>query len=138
MTILEELSPEEMQLVLDLLEDATRISDEEEVEVHRTMTCLLCTDTVEDSFMAKEVTYVSKLGEVKHTTLVTDNGDRPPIHNFEYTTHRSVCPVCTPRLKRLTKGQLVALVLKFARLTGYEAQRRGVACDSDTSEIKRR
>lgn len=127
-----------MQLVLDLLAETTRIGDEEEVEVHQTVVCLLCGDSTERVYMAKEVTEVSKLGEVKHTQLVSENGDKPAFTSFESTTHRQTCPVCPPRLRRLSRGQLVSLVVKLAKQTMYEAKRRGVIDISDTTEIKRR
>ena len=135
---LDDLSLEEMNLVLDLLDEMTRIGDEQEGEVHRTTVCLLCGDHVESTYFAKEVTQVSKLGEVKHTTLVSDNGDKPAYTHFEYTTHRAYCYVCTPRLKRLSKGQLVMLVIKLSKLTMYEAQRRGVVDHSPIEEVIKR
>jgi len=127
-----------MQLILDLLGETTRVGDEQECEVHQTKVCLLCGDVAEHIFMAKEVTQVSKLGEVKHTTLVSDNGDKPAYIQFEYTTHRAYCQVCTPRLKRLTKGQLVMLLVKLSKLTMYEAQRRGVIDYSPIEEVIKR
>ena len=135
---LDDLSLEEMNLILDLLGEMTRVGDEQECEVHQTKVCLLCGDVVERTFFAKEVTQVSKLGEVKHTTLVSDNGDKPAYTHFEYTTHRVYCYVCTPRLKRLTKGQLVMLLVKLSKLTMYEAQRRGVVDHAPASEVIRK
>ncbi len=127
-----------MELILELLQDTTRIAAEEEVKIYETTVCLLCGDSADREYHAKEVTQVSKLGEVKITRLVSDNGDRPAYEQFEFKTHRSVCPVCTPRLRRLSKGQLVSLLVKLGRIVGYEAQRRGVADISDITEIKRR
>ena len=138
MTILDDLTPEEMELVMDLLEEMTRIGGEEECEVHRTTICLLCGETRGSTFMAKEVTEISKLGEVRHTVLVSENGDKPAYTHFEYTTHRTNCDVCTPRLKRLTKGQLVTLAIKLAKLTMFEARRRGVVDHSPTEEVIKR
>ena len=135
---LDDLSLEEMNLILDLLGETTRVGDEQECEVHRTTVCLLCGDSVETTFFAKEVTQVSKLGEVKHTTLVSDNGDKPAYTHFEYITHRAYCYVCVPRLKRLTRGQLVTLVIKLSKLTMYEAQRRGVVDHSPIEEVIKR
>ncbi len=127
-----------MQLILDLLAETTRVGDEQECEVHQTRVCLLCGDVTNRTFFAKEVTQVSKLGEVKHTQLVSDNGDKPAFTHFEYTTHSSYCNVCTPRLKRLTKGQLVMLTIKLSKLTMYEAQRRGVVDHSPIEEVIKR
>lgn len=136
--MIDDLSLEEMQLILDLLGETTRVGDENECEVHQTKVCLLCGDTAERTFMAKEVIQVSKLGEVKHTQLVSDNGDKPAYVHFEYTTHSVHCQVCTPRLKRLTKGQLVMLLVKLSKLTMYEAQRRGVVDHSPIEEVIKR
>jgi hypothetical protein len=136
--MIEDLTLEEMQLILDLLGETTRVGGEEECEVHQTKVCLLCGAVAERTFMAKEVTQVSKQGQVKHTTLVSDNGDKPAYTHFEYTTHSAYCHVCTPRLKRLTKGQLVMLVVKLSKLTMYEAQRRGIVDYSPVEEVIKR
>lgn len=125
-------------MIMELLQETTRTTGEEEVEIHETQICLLCGEHEQRVYNAKEVIQVSKLGEVKITTLVSENGDRPAFITFESTTHRRVCPVCTPRLKRLTKGQLVQLVMKLAGLVGFEAQRRGVADGTDVMEIRRK
>ncbi len=135
---LDGLSLEEMNLILDLLGEMTTVGDEQECEVHQTKVCLLCGDEVNTIFFAKEVTQVSKLGEVKHTTLVSENGDKPVHTHFEYTTHRAYCHVCAPRLKRLSKGQLVMLAIKLSKLTMYEAQRRGVVDHAPASEVIRK
>ncbi len=135
---LDDLSLEEMNLILDLLGEMTTVGGEEDVEVHRTTVCLLCDAIVEAIYRAKEVIQISKLGEVKHTQLVSDNGDKLVNTHFEYTTHRTYCEGCPPRLERLTKGQLVTLTIRLSKLTMYEAQRRGVVDHAPASEVTRK
>ena len=138
MTILDDLTPEEIQIVLELMGEATSVGEETEVEVHQTKKCLLCGEITNSIFMAREVTQVSKLGDVKHTRLVSDNGDKPAFEHFEYTTYTTTCKVCAPRLRRLSKGQLVMLAIKLSKLTMFEAQRRGIVDYCPAEEVIRK
>lgn len=128
---------------LDVLEAALRIIQTKEgktehlgeARVHQTTVCLLCDATEEKEYYAEEVLCINSVGDVRWIKLIDE--DQRPIYNdtYRYTTHRTHCPRCAPRLLRLNKRELVILAIGLSKATMWSLRRAGRAHLGSREEV---
>ena len=126
---LEGIDFEVLEAALRIIEKRDgRIEHLGEARVHQTTVCLLCDAVEKKEFYAEEVLRINSVGDVTWVRLV-DEKTKEPIFNgtYRYTTHRTHCDRCIPRLCRLPKTEIAEIAITLAKATLWAARRAGRA-----------
>lgn len=140
--LLEGITKEQAALILEILGDASDVEiDEGLVNYEATIRCLLCGEVRVEIGVASEIVQRGPDGSTRVVSFnPEDNGTKPhdPHEVYEYTTHATTCKECRPRLARLTRGQLIEIVMRLAPNSIWRTNRLGAWRDALTTPVKRR
>jgi len=120
---------------LDVLQAALKIIIDErgrtevlgEAHVYAKFVCLLCNAVEEKEFYAKEVLQINSIGDITWVQLVDENDKLVYSGTYSYTTHRTNCSRCLPRLCRLPRAEVANKAIELARATLWAYRRAGRA-----------